>query len=265
VAGGRQEADVLTLPPFTPMLRNDTFVNDVFWVAKRQYAPALFNHLQVLFSWARGEQTDRRRRRGRGGQQAAQSASGAGGVVDALCGSAPRLRASPSCTDEHRLTSEAAITCATGGHECMVTQAVATLTRQNRVADERLASSAASTASLFRVKYLSEARASPQVLRLADTDERYCSGMQLAYLCSEKRKVRRAPAAGALSGDTAVAEVMAAAFAERKKRCKQADRTRTALKVRTDALAKTDGNRTSAWRRAKKASAAAPSLKRSDR
>ena len=253
VATGRPQADILTLPPFTPTLRNDTFVNDVFWVAKRTVAPALFDHLKALSSWGWHEQERASRRRRRPPAAAGSSRAVSEPVtVDALCGSAPRLRASPSCTDEHRLSSEGALTCATGGHECMVTQAVAALSskRSGNAAESSDAADATAPISLLRVRYLPEARASPQVLRLADTDERFCSGMQLAYLCSEKRKVRRAPAAGALSGDKAAQEALATAFAERQKRCKQADRSRVQVKTRTDALS--SKNRTSTWRRTKK-------------
>jgi len=236
---------LLTLPPFTPALRNDTFVNDVFWVVYRPYAPALFDHLQLLQRWGRQSQTAQQR------QQQRQS-------VDTLCGAAPRLRASPSCTDESRHQSERTLACATGGHECMVSQALSALS------SSKLATVVAATEAVLgaqgvqgtgyrrevlgaqggvgwlppaavRVRYLHDMRASPQVLRLADTDDRYCAGMQLAYLCSEKRKVRRAPAANALSGDAAAAEAIAAAFAERQKRCRQADRGRHEVQTRTDA------------------------------
>ena len=96
----------------------------------------------------------------------------------------------------------------------------------------------------LRVRYLNDMRAAPQVLRLADTDERFCAGMQLAYLCSEKRKVRRLPAAGALAGDTGAAEAMAAAFAERQKRCRQTDRGRHEVNTRTNAASLDHHNRT---------------------
>ena len=191
-------------------------VNDIFWVVRRAHAPPLFDHLQQLSQWGRGEQA-RQRQHQRGGAEGA----------DALCGAAPRLRASPPCTDDRRHTTEAALACATGGHECMVSQAVSAQTRQWD-ADHPLAA--------LRVRYLPEVRSSPQVLRLADTDARFCAGMQLAYLCSEKRKVRRAPAADAMAGSSAAAEAMAAAFAERQKRCKVADRTRVAVHTRTAAL-----------------------------
>ena len=74
------------------------------------------------------------------------------------------------------------------------------------------------------------------MLRLADTDEHYCAGMQQAYLCSEKRKVR------AKSGGEAVD----AALAERLKRCKVADRMRHAVQTRTMALERASSNHTRA-------------------
>ena len=149
------------------------------------------------------------------------------GTEDLRCGGAPRLRAAPSCTDASRHASEMALTCASGGHECMVSQSISAQSAQwgeNHPLGP------------LRVRYLADVKASPQVLRLADTDERFCAGMQLAYLCSEKRKVRRAPAANALSGDAAAAAAMAAAFAERQKRCKQADRGRKDVRTRLDAI-----------------------------
>jgi hypothetical protein len=76
----------------------------------------------------------------------------------------------------------------------------------------------------LRIEYLAPARAAPAVLRLADTDDRFCVGMQQAYLCSEKRKVRK----GADPND--------AQAAERLRRCKQADRMRHSVHTRTKAL-----------------------------
>ena len=202
-------------------------VNDVFWIVRRAHAAALFNHLQLLSTWGRHEQARRRQRHQQPAAAQQQPPPTAADTVDPLCGVAPRLRAAPACTDSGRHASDAALTCTTGGHECMVSQALSA--QAARWGPEH-------PLGALRVRYLPEMRSSPQVLRLADTDERFCAGMQLAYLCSEKRKVRRAPAAGALSGDTAAAAAMAAAFAERQKRCKQADRGRKDVRTRIDAI-----------------------------
>ena len=99
----------------------------------------------------------------------------------------------------------------------------------------------------LRIEYLSSAKEAPQVLRMADVDERYCVGMQQVYLCSEKRKVRTKTTGG--GGD-------AAADAERRKRCKQADRQRHAVQTRVEALERAS-NRTSASALSSLSSAAA--------
>ena len=67
----------------------------------------------------------------------------------------------------------------------------------------------------------------PQVLRLADTDEKQCETIRLAYVCSEKRKVRTIGATttpGGAAGDPPASLLKA---------CKLTDRTlRKATKPR---------------------------------
>lgn len=208
-------ADVLTLPPFTPALRNDTYVNDVFWVSTRHYAPALFGHLEWLTSWAHHQASTPP------GQYGAQPQPGSD--LATSCGAVPRLAASPAC---HRAAS-APTDCATGGHECMLSHALSARQQEPPQTPPPQDRSLRISAPL-RVAYLALAKAAPQVTRLADSDPAECAGMKAAYLCSEKRKVRPKPdssdAAAASPSDT---------DRERLRRCKQADRTRHAVHVRT--------------------------------
>ena len=230
-------ADVLTVPPFTQALRNDTFVNDVFWVASRSYAAALFDHLSYLSSWGHREQ-QRRRERARtlhpvsGRQQGVSSTA-----ADMLCGAAPRLEASPACADALGHISAIAPTCATGGHECMVSQALAAQTRRAGL----VRGSSDPNASL-QVEYLTPAGAAPQVMRLSDADQRVCASLQQAYLCSEKKKVRRPDSS--MNGSTSASPlagvagaVAGAANAEQARRCKVQDRLRKSVQPRTKVLA----------------------------
>ena len=75
------------------------------------------------------------------------------------------------------------------------------------------------------IRYLGVAKAAPQVLRLAETNASECEGMQQAYLCSEKRKVRKVGGSEATDN-------------ERLRRCRLADKQRHAIHTRTSALAR---------------------------
>ena len=281
-----EAAHVLTLPPFTSTLKNDTYVNDVFWLADRAVAAPLFDPLSTLTAWSANERGGggtsshmnatpaasaphmRQAVRARNGVGASATDGGAPGEVgglhggmhadmdvDPLCGLSLRLRAVPSCVDDGRFqASRMAPTCATGGHECMLSHAVALHLqsaearpampgfRHRRTGHQQHARSGSVREGVsLRVRYLAEAKLTPQVLRLAETDERQCGGMQLAYLCSEKRKVRHVPTA-ASSGSTGGNSTQAAgagggaASREMLRRCKQADRMRVQVKTRLTAL-----------------------------
>lgn len=198
-------AHLLTIPPFTQPLMDDTFVNDVFYVVDRTHAPALFNHLSILAAWA----SDLRAARTTW-HRTTRSISLGGGS----CGAAPHLLPSPRCDDPRWLAERqeerpgpTRLTCATGGHECMLTQGLVDHVRQQHgrglgtrnslTSSERAAADAdAAKGALLRVRYLGLKKWAPQVLRLADADPASCQAVQQAYLCSEKRKLRHAAPAG---------------------------------------------------------------------
>ena len=222
-----ERAHILTVPPFTQVLMNDTIINDVFWVVDRAHAPPLFDHLAMLSQWALAQQQQWGPRghssnaAGRGNDVATEANAAAALDDGGLCGSAPLLQATHRCSDpqvtssRHRTSSSSwrstAAACATGGHECMLAHAVASYQMRIGEASSRSSTSAEEEeevsivdqavpheAPSLRVRYLALRKWSPQVLRLIDADERSCRGQQHAYLCSEKRKVRRA--AGAATG-----------------------------------------------------------------
>ena len=217
-------ANILTIPPFTPQLMQETFVNDVFWVVDRAHAPSLFDHLTMLSTWAHASATglgmgkDESSRGGWFAQQKVSPPLGTGtsdstrhststvsattdsrddGAVGGACGSAMRPRAAPRCSDARlRVSSTSSsgsssttgIGCTTGGHECMITHSIV----EDTVKMARLrAKPEAEPSSLLRVRYLELKKWAPYVLRLADSDPFSCREMQQAYACSEKRKVRR--------------------------------------------------------------------------
>ena len=105
--------------------------------------------------------------------------------------------------------------CGTGGHECMLSQALSAHQRSTFGPKRDL-----------RVRYVPEVRCSPTLLRLSDADDSQCVGVQHAYMCSEKRKVRSQGGGGAGGGAGATAASAAA------KRCKQLDRRRKQIHVR---------------------------------
>ena len=79
-------------------------------------------------------------------------------------------------------------------------------------------------------------------MRLSDADQRVCASLQQAYLCSEKKKVRRPDSS--MNGSTSASPlagvagaVAGAANAEQARRCKVQDRLRKSVQPRTKVLA----------------------------
>ena len=183
-------ADVLTLPPFSATLKAETFINDIFYVARRDLAEALFDHMHIVAELSPKASPAAQPRAADG-----EPSAGAGRrEARAGCAaSAARLLASPWCSPSS--SSGGTLVQCSGGHECMLSNALSAVQARQR----RGASPGGSTARprAVVVRYLDEARVAPRVLRFDEADAAQCGPVAALWICTEKLKLRGGRAAAA--------------------------------------------------------------------
>ena len=209
----RQPPQLLTVPPYTGKVHDETFLNDIFFLATRELATPMLSHLQAGLRWARQEQASK----GRPAKAAPNKASACAGA---------RLPLAPRCSPSGTGAAAGAGLCTTGGHECLLTLGLLTHHHDHHQASSRPQHGGGGSQPdpPLRVRYLSQADW-PKLLRLAETDAG-CAPYRQAYECTEKAKIHLRLAN--LTGRAAAAAVMS--------RCSKALRER-----QTDQTAPTPG------------------------
>ena len=208
VALERRPAELLTVPPYTGKVHEETFLNDIFYLATRDLATPMLGHLQAGLRWAREE----------AGKEPARAEARAAGPKASACAGA-RLPLAPRCSPSGTEAAAEPGLCTTGGHECLLTLGL--LRHHHRRHHQHQTSSrplhvagGSSQPDPLRVRYLSQADW-PKLLRLAETDAG-CAPYRQAYECTEKAKIQLRLAN--LTGRAAAAAVIS--------RCSKAQRER---------------------------------------